>query len=85
MLISMPPEVAPGLAGSPPTPDEIRVMSILDRDTILVKTSGESSQVRLACIDTPGIRQRNAGPLGRSEDVAPTAKHQTIPRGLEQE
>lgn len=54
------------MAVPPPTPDEVRMVSILDGDTILVKGYGDPFQVRLACIDAPEIRQRNAGPAARS-------------------
>jgi endonuclease YncB( thermonuclease family) len=45
----------------PPPPDDVRIVRVIDGNTIVVTPSGDPFQVRLACIHAPHLRQGTAG------------------------
>jgi endonuclease YncB( thermonuclease family) len=51
----------PVLAIPPPPPDDVRVVRVIDGNTVLVTPYGDPFKVQLACIDSPQIRQGSAG------------------------
>ena len=46
---------------SPPPPDDVRIVKVLDGNTIVVTPYGDPFQVRLACIHSPQLHQGTAG------------------------
>jgi endonuclease YncB( thermonuclease family) len=52
---------APLLAIPPPPPDAVRVVKVVDGNTIVVTPYGDPFTVRLACIQAPSLRDGNAG------------------------
>jgi endonuclease YncB( thermonuclease family) len=51
----------PVLAIPPPPPDDVRIVRVLDGNTVLVTPYGDPFKVRLACIHSPQLRQGSAG------------------------
>ena len=45
----------------PPPPDDVRIVKVLDGNTIVVTPYGDPFQVRLACIHSPQLHQGTAG------------------------
>lgn len=45
----------------PPPPDDVRIVRVLDGNTLVVTPYGDSFQVRLACIHSPQLHQGTAG------------------------
>jgi len=45
----------------PPPPDDVRIVKVLDGNTIVVTPYGDPFQVRLACIHSPQLEQGAAG------------------------
>jgi endonuclease YncB( thermonuclease family) len=45
----------------PPPPDDVRIVRVLDGNTILVTPYGDPFKVRLACIQAPQLHQGTAG------------------------
>jgi len=45
----------------PPPPDDVRIVKVLDGNTIVVTPYGDPFQVRLACIHSPQLQQGTAG------------------------
>jgi endonuclease YncB( thermonuclease family) len=56
---------APGRAVPPPTPDQARVESIVDGDTMILGSYSNPFRVRLACVDAPELGQGRAGVAAR--------------------
>jgi endonuclease YncB( thermonuclease family) len=64
LLLSVP--GAPVVAIPPPPPDDVRVVKVLDGNTVLVTPYGDPFKVRLACIDAPQLREGSAGLAARA-------------------
>ena len=45
----------------PPPPDDVRIVKVIDGNTIVVTPYGDPFQVRLACIHSPQLHQGAAG------------------------
>jgi len=45
----------------PPPPDDVRIVKVIDGNTIVVTPYGDPFQVRLACIHSPQLHQGTAG------------------------
>jgi len=45
----------------PPPPDDVRIVRVIDGNTIIVTPYGDPFQVRLACIHAPQLHQGTAG------------------------
>jgi len=56
---------APLLALPPPPPDAVRVVKVVDGNTIVVTPYGDPFTVRLACIQAPSLRDGNAGLMAK--------------------
>ena len=56
---------APVRAVPPPTADQARVESIVDGDTMIVRSYSDPFRVRLACVDAPELSQGRAGVAAR--------------------
>ncbi|MGB7563408.1 MAG: hypothetical protein WBM08_01515 [Prochlorococcaceae cyanobacterium] len=56
----------PSHAIPPPPPDEVRVVQVLDGNTIIVTPYGDPFTVRLACIHAPSLHQGTAGLAARA-------------------
>jgi endonuclease YncB( thermonuclease family) len=50
----------------PPPPDDVRILKVLDGNTIVVTPYGDPFQVRLACIHAPQLHQGTAGLAAKS-------------------
>jgi len=48
-------------ASPPPPPDDVRIVKVLNGNTIVVTPYGDPFQVRLACIHSPQLEQGAAG------------------------
>ncbi len=58
--------VVPVRAIPPPPPDDVRVVRVLDGNTIVVTPYGDPFTVRLACIHSPQLHQGTAGLAARA-------------------
>lgn len=75
----------------PPPPDDVRFVSVLDGNTIVVTPYGDPFQVRLACIHSPSLDQGAAGLAAKAalEGLLPPgawltlAKRSKAPDGVE--
>ena len=56
---------APLFAIPPPPPDDVRVVKVVDGNTIVVIPYGDPFTVRLACIQAPSLRDGNAGLMAK--------------------
>jgi len=56
---------APLLAIPPPPPDAVRVVKVVDGNTIVVTPYSDPFTVRLACIQAPSLRDGNAGLMAK--------------------
>jgi micrococcal nuclease len=56
---------APVRAIPPPPPDDVRVVKVLDGNTIVVTPYGDPFTVRLACIQAPSLREGSAGLMAK--------------------
>jgi len=56
---------APVHAIPPPPPDDVRVVKVVDGNTIVVTPYGDPFTVRLACIKAPPLRDGNAGLMAK--------------------
>lgn len=64
LLLSM--TGVPSRAIPPPPPDDVRVVKVLDGNTIIVTPYGDPFTVRLACIHAPSLHQGTAGLAARA-------------------
>ncbi len=64
LLLSM--TGVPSRSIPPPPPDDVRVVKLLDGNTIIVTPYGDPFTVRLACIHAPSLHQGTAGRAARA-------------------
>ena len=50
----------------PPPPDDVRIVSVLDGNTIVVSAYGDPFKVRLACIHSPQLDEGRAGQAAKA-------------------